>query len=267
MSSTNSSCTAANCTSPALNSTTTTSSAVQSTTSASAFFSANLQFFIYGFVVAGIVALLILLVLIRMRYDAQLRKRYAYESEFDVRKEMLRKQKKRAKEKQRAALVKQALRQGVPLHTLMLNRTQQLPGHGGGGGLGEAGYGRRVGGGGGGRGRRGRGRGGRMGGQGRMRGDGHDADGEESDVHGDREHDDDQEYDSYDSDHSSYGEDDHGPPLQRGAVLSVSRQASPTGAAENIQKGLRQKRSSSASVAPAPTPADVRPLKLNNLLP
>ena len=245
-----------------------------STTSASAFFSTNLQFFVYGFVVAGVVLLLILLVLVRMRYDAQLRKRYAYESEFDVRKEMLRKAKKKAKEKAKAALVRQAQRQGVPIHTLILNRTHQLPGHHTHNGVhgheahelnsADRGPGRA------GRGRRGRGRGGGLVGR-RMRGDGHDADGEDSDVHDDgddEEHDEhdelDHDYYSDDSDsHRSHGDEQLAPP-----VPAARRPAAATGAGEIVQKSLRVVRSSSsASVAPAPAPAEVRPLQLNNLLP
>ena len=112
-----SSCSDVNCTSTTPSPSTSPSSSL-STPSAANFFAENLQFFVYGFVVAGLVLLLIVLFLFRLRYDRSVRRRYAYESEFDVRKEMQREAKKKARLAQKQALIKAAKAAGVPIHTL-----------------------------------------------------------------------------------------------------------------------------------------------------
>jgi hypothetical protein len=63
--------------------------------------------------------LLVVACCLRLRYDARTRARYAYESEFDVRKELKRAAKKALKLKEREALFEAARKSGVPLHVIM----------------------------------------------------------------------------------------------------------------------------------------------------
>jgi hypothetical protein len=120
-------CTTSNCTSSS--SSPTSSPSLPATTVAS-FYTQNLQFFIYGFVIAGFVLLLVFLFLLRTRYDARVRRRYAYESEFDVRKEVQRNRKRKAKREEKKALIAAAKRAGVPIHTLIVQRTRDAMGMG-----------------------------------------------------------------------------------------------------------------------------------------
>lgn len=83
------------------------------------FLSTNITFVIYGVIVIGLILLLVVACCLRLRYDARTRARYAYESEFDVRKELKRAAKKAAKLKEREALFEAARKSGVPLHVIM----------------------------------------------------------------------------------------------------------------------------------------------------